>query len=406
MKLLLVILVIFSYSAMAEEKSKFSFGGELRERYEYYSNYLWGRPLATGDGYYLHRIMGNVGYQPTSNLKLNLQLKSNTVSDKTLSPRSIDKDELDLHQFYADWKFDTEWSFKAGRQELSYGSSRLISVREGPNVRQSFDALKVSYQSDAFVFDAFVSRPVETNPWMFDDGSDYNRKLMGLYSTYSKKIDLYYFYNENKKADFHSVNGLEKRNSLGVRFFSEKNSSLDYDWEGVWQFGELEESKINAWTVASNTGYTFKKIRVGLKANIASGDGVGGDKTLNTFNPLFPKGAYFNEAAIIGPANIMDIHPSVTISPTENVTFQADWDFMWRHSLNDGLYNISLTPSVGPDGKKREIGSQLAFSGQWKFSANALIYAQYMHFFTGSYIEDVTPGKDIDFYTMWVSYKF
>ena len=30
-------------------------------------------------------------------------------------------------------------TLRIGRQEMSYGSSRLVSVREGPNVRRSFD---------------------------------------------------------------------------------------------------------------------------------------------------------------------------------------------------------------------------------------------------------------------------
>ena len=34
-------------------------------------------------------------------------------------------------------------NFRVGRQELEYGSGRLIDVREGPNVRLSFDGFKV-----------------------------------------------------------------------------------------------------------------------------------------------------------------------------------------------------------------------------------------------------------------------
>jgi hypothetical protein len=407
--LILLLAINLTSSAWAED-SKLTVGGELRERFEYYSNYLWGSPLSKGDGYYLHRIMGHVDYKANNQWRFFLQLKSNTVSDKTLPARPIDKDELDLHQAYFEWNF-SDWKMKGGRQELSYGSGRLVSVREGPNVRQSFDAFKMSYSASNVVVDAFASRPVETNPWSFDDGSDYTREFFGLYSTWAQKLDIYYFLLERKDAAYHAGTAQENRSSLGTRFFSDKNSSFDYDWEAVWQYGNFGTSDINAWTVATNTGYSLKKTkwkpRFGLKANIASGDSSKSDHTLNTFNALFPKGAYFNEAAIIGPANIIDLHPSFAISPDENLTFQIDWDFMWRQSLNDGLYNISLNPTVkSGNSDKRTIGSQLALSGEWKITGQLLVFAQYMHFFTGSYIEAQTPGKDIDFYTMWVSFKF
>jgi hypothetical protein len=43
-----------------------------------------------------------------------------------------------LHRGEKDWI-----AFRLGRQELNYGSCRLVSVREGPNVRQSFDGFKI-----------------------------------------------------------------------------------------------------------------------------------------------------------------------------------------------------------------------------------------------------------------------
>src|SRR6267378_1914432 len=47
------------------------------------------------------------------------------------------------------------FKFRVGRQEMEYGSGRLIDIREGPNVRLSFDGFKVkagvgSWQIDGF----------------------------------------------------------------------------------------------------------------------------------------------------------------------------------------------------------------------------------------------------------------
>ena len=34
-------------------------------------------------------------------------------------------------------------SFRLGRQEMGFGVSRLVGIREGPNVRRSFDAARI-----------------------------------------------------------------------------------------------------------------------------------------------------------------------------------------------------------------------------------------------------------------------
>src|SRR5690606_38926996 len=136
----------------------------------------------------------------------------------------------DLHQAFIDWK-DKKLTLRVGRQEFSYGVGRVISLREGPSVRQSFDAIKVMLERKNIKTDIFSSRQVETNPFMFDDGSDHKRKLHGVYSTLFNQLDLYWLMVERKDAPFHSGVENEIRHSLGVRWFSRKGEALDYDLE-------------------------------------------------------------------------------------------------------------------------------------------------------------------------------
>jgi hypothetical protein len=48
---------------------------------------------------------------------------------------------------------------------------------------------------------------------------------------------------------------------------------------------------------------------------------------LQTFNPLFLKGAYFGQVAFFGPANLIDLHPSLKIHVAKHLELIADWDF-------------------------------------------------------------------------------
>lgn len=387
-----------------------SIGGEIRERIESFSNFLWGAPQPHGDTFYLHRVMLHSDLHFSPKLRAFIQLKSNTVSDKKLPPRAIDKDELDLHQAFIDWK-DKKLTLRVGRQEFSYGVGRVISLREGPSVRQSFDAIKVMLERKNIKTDIFSSRQVETNPFMFDDGSDHKRKLHGVYSTLFNQLDLYWLMVERKDAPFHSGVENEIRHSLGVRWFSRKGEALDYDLEGIIQQGSFGSRNINAFAVGSDVGFTFFehlwKPRLAFKANIFSGDHKRGNNLLNTFHAIAPKGGYFNEAGILGAANMINLNPSISFQPRRDFSFMVGQDFVWRHSREDGLYNVPLDPVYkGINSRQRYVGSQFTLSAQWKISANFSLYSQYLHFNSGSFLKETTPGKDIDFYTMVFAFKF
>jgi len=48
-------------------------------------------------------------------------------------------------------------------------------------------------------------------------------------------------------------------------------------------------------------------------ATVPSGDNNPNDKDLQTFNPLFPKGKYFGELSLLGPYNLINLHPSIGV---------------------------------------------------------------------------------------------
>src|SRR6185503_2353921 len=107
---------------------------------------------------------------------------------------------------------------------------------------------------------------------------------------------------------------------------------------------------IQAWTAASDVGFTFEhapfKPRLGLKANITSGDDNPNNADLQTFNPLFPRGAYFGEPALIGPANHIDVHPQLDLALRRNVTLTLDWDCFWRENMHDIGSNGQRAPTL------------------------------------------------------------
>jgi hypothetical protein len=89
----------------------------------------------------------------------------------------------------------------------------------------------------------------------------------------------------------------ELRHTVGTRVFRPVGKGLDYNWEANYQWGTFGSDSIRAWSVSTETGFTFDRLRLHprplLQADVYSGDGNPANQALGTFNSLFPRGAYF-----------------------------------------------------------------------------------------------------------------
>jgi hypothetical protein len=340
-------------------------------------------------------------------------LKSGIETGRTGGPRPPDEDKLDAHQGFVEISLSLSKShpvtLRAGRQELSFGSSRLVAFREGPNVRQTFDGARLTVRAGDWQVDTFAVRPVETNRGIFDDSPDHQRSFWGVYAV-RRHIDLYYLGLDRRQARFQAGLGREQRHSAGTRLWGE-SGPWDYNTELVGQWGRFDGGPIRAWTAASDTGYRLDSLplrpRLGLKADIASGDRDPGDRRLGTFNALFPKGAYFSEADLLGPYNLMDLHPSIQLNVRRTVTITPDADFFWRQSTRDGIYNIPGGLIVsGAASDARYIGCHASVQAEWRADRRTTVVTQYLHFFPGPFLRQATPGRPLDFLATWISFRF
>jgi hypothetical protein len=395
-------------------------GGEIRERYEYYHNSSWGRGPQDDDGYLLQRYMLHGDAHLSEYFRLFAQFKSGLEDGRNGGPRPTDRDDFDLNQAFFDVRVPIEEkdsvTFRVGRQELAYGSSRLISFRESPNVRLSFDGVKTIVNLGDWQIDTFAVKPVRTRVGVFDDDPDPHQDFWGIYAVTpvhwlpGGNIDLYYLGLNKDAARFDQGFAHEQRHSIGTRIWG-RQSCWDYNFEFVYQFGTFGNGDIRAWTAASDIGYTFDdaplKPRLGLRANVTSGDKNANNADLQTFNPLFPKGAYFGEPALIGPANHIDVHPQLDLALHRTVTLAVDWDCFWRESTHDGIYGpaVNLIQS-GQTSDARYVGNQVEAMLEWRVNRHFTLTADYAHFFAGDFLKETTPGKDVDYFSAWITYRF
>lgn len=409
----------FKFLPLKKEGSGFiSFGGEFRSQYFKYVNPDWGDSPVDKDGFILSRYLLHTDLHLNKNIRAFIQLQSSLSDGQVEESSPVDQNPLDLHQAFVDFGVPMEnnkkLTLRIGRQELLYGSQRLISVREAPNNRQSFDGAKIMFASKKIKADAFFSHYVQAQNGIFDDDPTTNTKFWGVYTTVLNipvvhNLDIYYLGIRRRTAVFDDGKGRELRHSTGMRsWFSGKD--WQYDIEGLYQFGELSAKKIAAWTISVNLSRSWETElhpKLGIKSEMISGDNHYGDDRLNTFNPLFPKGGYFGLAALIGPSNLFDVHPYLELTLAKGLLWATDYDMFYRLSVNDGIYAVNgrLLYS-GKNTDSRKIGGQLGNAFEYTPISNLYFRAELNWFGAGNFLKQAGSGKDIIMYGLTTSLKF
>lgn len=387
------------------EGATLTLGGDLRERVEVVRNPGFGLEQDS-DQVFLHRALIHADLRVGDELRAFVQFGAFGASGREAAGPPTDRNDLDLAQAFVDVSApvgDGRVTVRGGRQEVTFGSSRLVSVREGPNVRRAFDGMRGFWASDTIRADAFYLHPITIERGVFDDGAAEGEALWGVHATTpiagSLKADLHYLGYRRERGTFAIGAAKERRHSIGARLFGE-SGGFDWDIEGVVQFGSFGDADIAAWTIASDIGFTFTDLpltpRLGLKSDVASGDDNSADATLGTFNALYPKFPYFSEANLIAPANVIDLHPSVGLALSATLSVQFGWNVLWRQTTQDAIYMPPLAPIAASSGGERFIGHQTIVGAQWSATDRVTISAQYVHFELGNTL-DRLGGSQVDF---------
>jgi len=409
------------YIPLGHEGWFLTIGGEAREALEQVGNDNWGKQPYTNT-FFLERYMLHTDWHFGKYIRAFVQLKSGLESFRQGGYRPIDEKKLDFEAAFVELgagEGDHWVVLEAGRQELNYGSGRLVSVREGPTVRQSFDGARLKMKTGAWRVDAFAARPDLDKPGYFDNVPDHRTLFWGVYATHPWRsrvsFDSYYLGLDRKSVAYNRGTAQETRHNLAARLWrrpATKESDWDFDYEAVWQFGSFGASGIRAWTVASDTGYSFLGAplhpRASVKADISSGDDPRSG-SLRTFSPIFPIGNYFGVLADTGPGpvNFIDAHPRLQMKLPRGVSIATDLVVQWRESLTDGVYAVPgflLVPAG--DSRARFVGYRPGVEVRWQIDRHAWLQADYGVFFAGDFLKQASPGRNINYTEFWAGYKF
>jgi hypothetical protein len=408
-----------------------NFGGQVRDRYEYFNNNTFGTGPQTRDGYNDARLTENMDLHFGSSVRVFVQGDSAFETGRNGGPRPNDRDELDLEQGFADLKIpfstNTDFTLRAGRQFLEFGAARLIGPADFSNVRKTFDGFRGNLDSPDNSLTLFLVRPVLVEPYRFDS-SDSQNVLAGVYDTLQlpklivntdSKLELYELYLDRQATSFvnETGTGTEDRYTTGVRLTTNPKP-FDFDVEADYQHGEFSGHDISAFQIATKDGFAFYNVdftpRIFLGADVASGSTRTSGGEIGTFNQLYPSGhGQFGNIDAIGRQNIIDVESGLDLTLLEHRKFveslklRTSFYEFWRESTHDAVYTSSgsILRAAGTS-DARHIGSELDLLLNWQIDPHLSAYMGYSHMFAGSFISQTGPSNDINFFYTALTYTF
>lgn len=397
-----------------------SFGGELREQFQVYHNLNFGdvppsfKAIST---YQLwHRFMLHTNVELGNHFRLFAQLNNTKrfLNENPVIPE-IDENQLSLHQAFAEVEIH-DWKFRLGRQELAYGNNRLITVREGPNTRLTFDGVVVKGTFKNGGVDLFAVSKVISKQYVFDDES-FNDRLIGIYGTHlfvNRQMGLDYFVldfqSNSRKYNYQS--GVENRLTYGVRWFS-NFTGINFELEGSYQSGRFNDLFISAYNALVDVNaVVLPRVKgiIGLAIHAASGDRSNEDNKLNTYNLLYAKPAY-GLAIPIGSTNIVSVYPYVKINPVSKFYILAQVFLLSRNSIQDGTYAPGMDqnrprPGLLFSSTEKTLGEFYVVETTYQQTENVSFSFDASYFNAGSYTKATGTGKDITYLSLKATLKF
>jgi hypothetical protein len=265
-----------------------SLGGQARERAEYFRHFLFGasEPKDT-DAYLLSRFRLSADLHVTPYFRMFVEGKSAMALDRDLQGGRTTAyvDEVDLLNGFMDVMIPlgdlASVTLRGGRQELIFGSQRLVGPGDFTQVPHTFDGAAAFVRIGGWTVIPFWTMAVPIiNKYSFNDSS-MDQQLFGIFGTgplhlLPVNLDVYWLGVNNTVTTFNGTSGREQRQTLGARTWGKiGQTNLDFEVEGAGQFGSVGNGSVAAGMFTAVLGYTVPvrwSPRVYLEFDYASGD--------------------------------------------------------------------------------------------------------------------------------------
>ena len=418
----------------ADERWVLRLGAMAYAEYEYFDSPAW---TPTKDGYINTRLNLYAGLSIDDRFRVMGALKHGGRYEDTPPTSPAEADDVDLHLAFAEVALgdlvggDTkDLLLRAGRMELHYGDGRLLSMRQGPNVRRDYDGFLARYRRGKLIADAFLVYDIEDGPDAFDNSRRDASQVWGVYASQGVRgglnrngaVDAYYFGYDREAEPFVSGVFDETRHSVGIRYATHGRTEgrFNLDAEATYQWGDADSTlgpapaaapslDIEAWAVSGTVSYgldgSWNPV-VALSAGYTSGDDDPLDGDLGTFRAVDPPGKYFGETNPLGPGNLTGATATVALTPLPKLSVTPGLYAFWRVEDADGIYTPGNTVLRGAQGGDNFLGWEANVIASYPLDDNWIVGGELAYFSVDDFLRANPPAEDITRFKIAIDYRF
>jgi len=394
--------------------------GEIRYRPEGFRIRPSDTRPATIDNYLLQRYLFGSDFIFGKRSRLYVDVQSGIINGSIRSPRPTDGNRVDLHQAFYSWRATRPngqgFAVNIGRQELSVGSSRLISASPGLNVKRSFDGIEASYRAASWNVVGAAARLVGVEGGVFDDRSTGSHPFWGIAGSRRSprfqrgELGVYYLGIDRPSSLYYQGVGRERRHTVGLKWTG-IGTRGDLNYDALFQWGTFAGGPIRAWAFATETGFrptlSGWKPRISIRTDIASGDRDPGEPRLQAFNPLFPGNSYSGAVGLFGPTNLTDLTPALTMTPASGLVVGFEMPSYWRTSTADGVYATDQRLLIPPTaGEGKYVGTNPGILVVWQATRHLQVQGAFTRFLSGGFLKNTFVAPGFGFYSASGAYRF
>ncbi|MFH1023664.1 MAG: alginate export family protein [Planctomycetota bacterium] len=383
-----------------------SISGDLRLRYEFrrIKGYANATDLDASPDLVYERARLKFDVDVAEGIRAVVQLRDSRQWGEETTP-TTDMEGLDLHQGYMafEWKpaAGPSYALTAGRQEMRFGSTRMVALNSWNNTGQTFDGVRGDARGGRMEGTCFATIVKEGGDHADDDRVFGGAFLTGKIGAAGTAEGYLYHrqFTDNLCTNESGLTGDLVDTTLGGRWTG-KGRGWDAEVEAAHQFGTYAHDDVSAWMAVVGGGWKFEnarwKPRIGLEYDYASGDKDPADGKHQGWDDLFGcRHDVLGYADLTGRSNLHDILLQVTAAPRADTGLElgihrfllAQEKDAWRTS-SLGVMRRDRTGASG-----RDLGWEADTVVRWK-SKVVEIEGGAAWFLPGDYVEKTGAGTD------------